>query len=104
MKNLKIISYQRNGVGGNGFFVATCNEFGKDFVVTFETDGQDSIDAGTCRAICLDDLAEKWRGDDFAFEMQIIINKRLKPRGAVYDLIEAPKHTHNATTRQQEAI
>lgn len=114
MKNLKIISYQRNGVQGNGFYVATANEFGKDFVITFETgvpEGMElddnfadrHIKVETCRAICLSDLTEKWRGDDFALEMQKIINRRFFKALApivgktsikdIYDLLEKAKVT-----------
>lgn len=112
MKNLKIISYQRNGVAGNGFYVATCTEFNLPFVVTFgtcvptrESELESFIDRhikiDSCRALCLTDLTEKWRGDDFADDIQKIINRRLfklEPINGrasdIGDLIETKKCKH----------
>ena len=68
---IKIINYQRNGVSGDGFFVAKIMDGKQYLLATFETnDTDDHLRTETCRVIGPDDLEQGWRGDYYADEIQ----------------------------------
>ncbi len=88
MKSLKIVSFQRNGTSGNGFYTATFTAEKEPFMATFETTGH-ILWKTTCRVHQLTDLAEKWRGDDFAVAIQKRISIAMAKHkvDSIYDLI-----------------
>lgn len=93
MKALKIISYQRNGTSGNGFYTATFTAEKEPFVASFETvedaKADERLDVASCRVHQLTDLAEKWQGDDFGEMIQARVKSaQYKHKiNSIYDLI-----------------
>ena len=69
-------NYQRNGVAGEGFFSAIMEwkedgekKHHKNFLTTFQTYPDNTVDWETCRVIDLDNLQKSWRGDNFANDL-----------------------------------
>jgi hypothetical protein len=87
MKIYQLI-FQRNGVHGEGFYHCHASiEEGKNFLITFQTGEDDKeINIRTCRAVNLDDLTERWRGDEIAFRLQKHFSQEIKQsNGTIYD-------------------
>jgi len=60
------MDYQRNGVGGEGFFVFSCECDGKKLIITVSTeDDGETLDYRQCRVVNPIDLDDHWRGDCF---------------------------------------
>ena len=90
----KKLHIQRNGVHGTGFFTLefeNCNGAKGNFVATFEKEGDsDVINRTNCRVLKLDDLGEKWRGDEMADVIQVMLDEQCKKLSLEvwYDLIK----------------
>ena len=82
--NLKILQngYQRNGVGGEGFYFFKIswtddNKQKREGVATLTVAG-DAINEhpekfnGSCRVITPDNLEDHWRGDVFEYEIRLL--------------------------------
>ena len=92
MAQIKLIhlTFQRNGVHGQPFYHALIDyREGEKYrmLVTFETDKTDKrVNWQTCRAVNLDNLNDKWRGDEIAINLtRFFANKRKKEKGCIYD-------------------
>lgn len=66
------IKYHRNGIDGEGFFVLKCN-CNKDLILTITTtekDEKEYLNYNNCRVINPKDLADCWRGDRIAYDLE----------------------------------
>lgn len=86
------LNYQRNGVCGEGFFVAVTKNISDTkgvFLTTFSTvDDVDQIDPTTCRVIMLEGRKNPhyqcWRGDRISTDIANLLNE-LKEKHNVND-------------------
>ena len=72
---LSNLNYQRNGIGGEGFFsiFAELKEYSiKDSVIiTFEEDESKRIVIiSTCRVVSITNPKSSWRGDNIGYELK----------------------------------
>lgn len=86
------LTYQRNGVHADSFYhclAEITDGIKRKMLVTFQTQKDDAkVNLGTCRAVNLDDLSEKWRGDEIGIELNKELYKQcLKVSGTIYDCI-----------------
>ena len=81
-----ILNLQRNGIGGNPFYVAEVQDLSEDrivnLLVTFEESRdldmihrRGPIDESSCRAVQIDDFTSSWRGDHYASLMNKVFKK-----------------------------
>ena len=92
---IKYLNFQRNGVAGEPFYhcLATItDDIKRDMIITFQAKNDDKeIIWGSCRAVYMEDLSLKWRGDEIAY----CLNKELfllmaKNGGTIYDQCTKP--------------
>lgn len=94
----KKMFFQRNGIGGEGFFILNFNWFdadgkkGENFVATFSVKkGEEKeINTETCRVINPNDLSLGWRGDNFGYDINSFFQEMIKENSVemVYDLMK----------------
>ena len=94
------MNFQRNGVGGEPFFVATFSKLDDgtkgNFVATFEVDNADKqINSSTCRVVEVGNPYESWRGDNIASQIQ----KAFEATGmkGYYDMVTALRESAKGT-------
>lgn len=98
---IKTVSFQRNGVQGEGFY---CVHFslkdGKTFpnmIATFRTQVENLfrkevfeeecvIDYSSCRVVNCDDVTSAWRGDSIGYTLQRELDSMRKEGETIYDL------------------
>jgi hypothetical protein len=94
---LLTLNYQRNGVAGEPFFVATVKNTSDTkgtFVITFTTEADtDVINKHSCRVVMIEGYGvihpfyQCWRGDCIANELQTCINEETEKLNVdMYDL------------------
>jgi hypothetical protein len=88
---LSKLNYQRNGIGGEGFFSVICtdwNDYKGEFLVTFITLEGDEIDSTSCRVVYLKDPKDSWRGDEMSCILQQNLDKLMRKYKIdnIYDL------------------
>ena len=87
---IKYLNYQRNGVAGEPFYhcLATITDDKKrDMLITFQTGVNDTqILWSSCRAVDVNELELKWRGDEIAYCLNNELDKQMKENGGtIYD-------------------
>jgi hypothetical protein len=87
---IKYLKFQRNGVGGEPFYHCLADitdDKRREMLLTFQTKKDDKeIVWSSCRAVCLNEIDEAWRGDVLAYELQRELSKQMaKNGGTIYD-------------------
>lgn len=94
IRSLFIHAYSRNGINSTGFYTGSFIDGENRRIVTFETSDEfpDRIDVQSCRVVDPSDLSAKWRGDDYAWELNRILASHINvdKNECVHDLIGQP--------------
>ncbi len=105
---LLALNFQRNGVGGECFFVALVHNLtdvkGK-FLITFDTeekDEEETINYSSCRVVMIEGrdncIYECWRGDRISDDISSLINDEMK-KAKVKRMIHLGWHLQQKQTK-----
>jgi hypothetical protein len=88
---INYLKFQRNGVAGEPFYHCFCtvtDDKKREMILTFTTQNNDdkTVNWSSCRAVCINEPGEAWRGDVLAYELQRELSKEMaKHGGEIYD-------------------
>lgn len=91
---IKNLVFQRNGVMGEPFYHCLAEityDKKRTMLVTFTTnnelsDADTTINLSSCRAVDINDVNEKCRGDEIAYTLQDVFDKEIRTNGGtIYD-------------------
>lgn len=98
MIKIQSLNFQRNGVHGDSFYTCAFTDNKKPLIATFDAHSNDGeteefIPRISCRVINPADLSEKFRGDEYAFQLKQPLNELQKKHKTAdwYDLTKIEK-------------